>query len=58
MDFNYLYFRQQIETMRAARADTLSARSAHRRMAHEYVRLIDAKRARRVDAALALADAA
>lgn len=45
MDFNYLYFRQQVEIMRADKAGTMSARSAHRRMAGEYTKLIDSSRA-------------
>lgn len=44
MDPNYIYYRQQIELMRAAAASSATARGAHERLAAMYTKLIDAGR--------------
>ena len=49
MDFNYYYHRQQVEYMRAARADSKIARVRHRELAEAYGRLIEDERQKRWD---------
>lgn len=47
MDFNYLYYRQQVELMRSDAARTKEGRRAHRELAALYTSLIQ----RRIEAA-------
>ena len=41
MDLNYLFFRQQVEKIRATQADSDEARIAHEQMARRYEMIID-----------------
>ncbi len=45
MDFNYLYHRQQVSLMRAARAACDASRAAHQELASLYSTAIENKRA-------------
>ena len=47
MDLNYLYFRQQVERMRADRAACTASEKAHRGMAELYGFLIDQEKVQR-----------
>lgn len=47
MDLNYLYFRQQVERMRADHAACTASEKAHRGMAELYGYLIDQERVQR-----------
>ena len=40
MDLNYLFFRQQVERIRAATAESDEARTAHEQLAERYETMI------------------